>query len=72
MKNPAYDPNSPMSDERPILFARLGKDNLLQGDKPWIPSKNDLKEFEDYLKERVGDRYTVIVYHSGADLKVID
>lgn len=60
--------------EKPILFARLGESNyaVMNSKYDWVPNEDTIKECEDYLKSKVGDRYTVIVYHSGSNLSVID
>lgn len=60
-----------MSDKKPVLLVKLGHDNFLQG-YPWVPSEEDLRKTQAYFEKYLGDRFTIMVWHRGIELQVLD
>jgi hypothetical protein len=54
---------------KPLLFVRVGHESMLNG-YSWLPTHKQLKQVQQYFEDAVGDRYTVFVYHMGAEIEV--
>ena len=53
----------------PFIVAKLGSPNILQGQYPWIPTQEDLKEMQTRLEVVMTSKHRVMVYHSGIEFE---
>jgi hypothetical protein len=53
----------------PFIVAKLGSQNLLQGQYPWMPTKTDLDKMQAHIEMVMSSKYRVMVYHSGIEFE---